>query len=104
MSSTPPTNGQVCVTGPLPSHFKVSRFAAPAKTNTKPRLVELTLDSLVQLLTTHTRRRNKNGRGWSGAIYKPGTTRANANVVEWSVAGADIEHITIDEYLELRER
>src|SRR5205823_12445971 len=98
MSAVPTTNGQVCVTGPLPSRFKISRFAAPAKTNTKPRLVELTLAGLAQLLTTHTRRPNKNGRGWSGAIYKPGTTRANANVVEWSVAGAGVEPSRLDEY------
>lgn len=92
------------ITGPLPATFKISSFAAPATTSTTPTLREVTLNELVKLLTTHERRRNKDGRGWSGATYKPGTTRANANVVEWSVAGADIEHVTMDESVEMRER
>src|SRR5215211_2801304 len=90
------------LTGPLPATFDISSFWAPATTSTKPTLRSVTLDELVKLLTTHERRRNKNGRGWSGATYKPGTTRANANVVEWYVAGADIEHVSMDEYMEMR--
>jgi putative DNA primase/helicase len=92
------------VTGPMPASFKISSFPAPATTSTRPTLREVTFDELVKLLTTHERRRNKDGRGWSGATYKPGTTRANANVVEWSVAGGDLDHFTMDEYVELRDR
>jgi hypothetical protein len=90
------------VTGVMPATFKISLFPAPATTSTRPTLREVTLDELVKLLTTHERRRNKDGRGWSGATYKPGTTRANANVIEWSVAGADFDHLSMDDYMELR--
>jgi hypothetical protein len=90
------------VTGPMPASFAISSFPAPALYMTTPTLRMVTLDELVKLLTTHERRRDKNGRGWSGAKYKPGTTRANANVIEWSVAGADIEHVSVDEYMEMR--
>ena len=92
------------VTGPLPEAFAISTFPAPALTSTTPTKVSVTPAELVAMLTTHERRRNKNGRGWSGATYKAGTTRANDNVVEWSVAVGDFDHLTLDEYLELRER
>jgi P4 family phage/plasmid primase-like protien len=90
--------------GPIPATFKISSFSAPASTSAKPTRREVTLDELVKLLTTHERRRNKDGRGWSGATYKPGTTRANANVIEWSVAGSDFDRLSMDDYTELRER
>jgi P4 family phage/plasmid primase-like protien len=90
------------LTGPLPTTLDISSFPVPAKTSTKPTLRTVTLDELVKLLTTHERRHNKDGRGWSGAKYKPGTTRANANVIEWSVAGADFDHLSMDDYMELR--
>jgi hypothetical protein len=86
----------------MPETFKISSFPAPATTSTRPTLRVVTLDQLRTLLGTHERRRDKDGCGWSGATYKPGTTRANANVIEWSVAGADIEHVSMDEYMEMR--
>src|SRR3954464_7544348 len=88
------------VTGPMPESFKISSFPAPATIMTRPSLREVTLDQLRTLLGTHERRRDKDGRGWSGATYKPGTTRANANVVEWSVAAGDFDHLSMDEYME----
>jgi hypothetical protein len=90
------------LTGPMPASFKISSFPAPATTSTRPTLRIVTLDDLVKLLTTYERRHNKDGRGWSGAIYQPGTTRANANVVEWSVAAGDFDHLSMDDYMELR--
>src|SRR5215203_6199195 len=86
----------------MPETFAISSFSAPATVMTRPTRRKVTLDQLRSLLTTHERRRDKDGRGWSGAIYKPGTTRANANVVEWSVAGADFDHLSMDEYMEMR--
>jgi putative DNA primase/helicase len=86
----------------MPATFKISSFPAPALTSITPTLRVVTLDELVKLLTTHERRRDKNGRGWSGATYRPGTTRANANVVEWSVAAGDFDHLLMDDYMELK--
>ena len=102
MNENAPGTAALCVTGPIPATFAVSSFPAPALTSITPTLRIITLDKLVKLLTTHERRRNKNGRGWSGAKYKKGTTRANANVIEWSVAAGDFDHFTMDEYMELR--
>ena len=90
------------VTGPIPETFAISTFDAPALTNTTPTLHQFHLDELVRKLTRHTRRRNKNGAGWSGARFKEGTTRASKNVIEWSVAAGDFDHITLAEYEELR--
>src|SRR5262245_43231984 len=65
-----------CVTtGPMPASFDISSFSAPATTSTTPTRRTVTMDGLVALLTKHERRRNKDGRGWSGATYKAGTTR-----------------------------
>jgi P4 family phage/plasmid primase-like protien len=90
------------LTGPMPATFKISLFAAPATINTRPALQQVTLDEFVKLLTTHRRRPDKDGRGWSGATYKPGTTRKNENVIEWSVIGGDFDHLSMDEYMDLR--
>jgi P4 family phage/plasmid primase-like protien len=92
------------LTGPMPPTFAISSFPEPATTSTTPTRRVLTLDQLRTLLGTHERRRDKDGRGWSGATYKPGTTRANANVTEWSVAVGDLDHLTGDDVLELRGR
>jgi hypothetical protein len=92
------------VTGPMPASFKISSFPAPATTSITPTLRTVTLDELRQLLGTHERRRNKDGRGWSGATYRPGTTRAKKNVVAWSVGAGDFDHQTPDEYMEMRAR
>jgi hypothetical protein len=80
--------------GPLPDCFAISTFPAPATTSTRPTRRELTWDQLVRLLTTHTERADKDGPGWSGATYKPGTTRAIANVEAWSLAVGDFDHCT----------
>src|SRR3954471_16878946 len=88
----------------MPTTFKISSFPAPATTSTTPTVRAVSLEELVKLLTTRERRRNKDGRGWSGASYKPGTTRANNNVIEWSVAGADFDHLSMDDYMEMRVR
>ena len=89
------------LTGPIPDRLAISLFAAPATTSTRPTRVEPTWPELVARLSAHERRRTKDGRGWTGATYKPGTTRKNANVIQWSVAGADIEHVTLDDVQEL---
>ena len=91
------------LTGPIPEQLAVSLFAAPATISTRPTRLELTWPELVARLSTHERRRTKDGRGWSGATYTRGTTRKNVNVVEWSVAGADIEHVTLDDVQQLCE-
>jgi putative DNA primase/helicase len=92
------------LTGPIPEKLAISLFSAPAATSTKPTRIEVAPADLVRMLTTHERRRDKDGAGWSGATYRPGTTRANANVVEWSVSAGDFDHLSIDECLDLRER
>ena len=91
------------LTGPIPDQLAISLFSAPATTSIRPTRIELPWPELVERLSTHERRRTKDGRGWSGATYKPGTTRKNVNVVEWSVAGADIEHVTLDDVQQLCE-
>ena len=91
------------VTGPIPPQLAISLFAAPATTSTRPDRRTFSWSDLVARFSNHERRRTKDGRGWSGATYRPGTTRSNANVVEWSVVGADIEHVTLDEVQQLRE-
>ena len=100
-SARAPTEG---LTGPIPDQLAISLFSAPATTSIRPTRLELTWPELVERFSTHERRRTKDGRGWSGATYKTGTTRANANVVAWSVAAGDFDHVSIDDYLELRER
>jgi len=97
------TTAATCLVGPMPETFAISSFPAPATTSTTPSRRPVTLDQLVSLLTTHERRRDKDGRAWSGATYRPGSTRANANVIEWSVAAGDFDHLSMDEYMELRE-
>lgn len=83
------------VAGPMPGTFAISIFDAPARYRTRPTRVEVAWSQLVARFTEHDRRRDKDGRGWTGATYEPGTTRANENALEWSVAVADRDHCTV---------
>src|SRR5215208_2913405 len=91
------------VLGPIPATIRVSTFAAPARTSTRPSMVTGTWPELVDLLSVHERREDKDGGGWSPAVFRPGTTRSNANAVEISCAVGDFEHLGPDGYLERTE-
>src|SRR5688500_5204696 len=80
----------------------ISTFPAPATTSTAPKYRRIPWAELVALLTHHERRRDKDGAGWSPATYRPGKTRANANVVQWSCAVADVDHQTTADFTALR--
>jgi hypothetical protein len=73
--------------------YAISFFKAPALTSTTPTLRTLSWDQLTTQFTRHERRPDKNGRGFSPATYKPGTTRANINVLSVCAYVADLDHI-----------
>jgi hypothetical protein len=89
---------------PLELEVAISTFAAPGTTSTTPTRRVMAWPQLVGMLTTHERRRDKDGQGWSPFTYKPGTTRGNANVVESSCAVGDFDHQTPDDYDALKVR
>ncbi len=88
----------------VPATLPISTFPAPASSSTTPTSIAATWPELVEMLTRHERRRHKDGPGWSPASYARGATRANGNVVAVSCAVADIDHVSLDAVLEIRER
>lgn len=89
-------------TGPIPASVVVSAFRAPASTSTKATNRKLTWPQLVAILTKHERRADKDGAGWSPAVYVPGSTRGNASVIEVSCLVGDIDHADFDDYTAIR--
>lgn len=59
---------------------------------------------LTRLLGRHEVRTDKDGRGWSPATYKPGTTRKNHNVRAVSCFVGDVDHATLDDYGAIKQR
>ncbi len=92
------------LTEPIPDRFEISFYDAPARTTVTPTPATVTWAELVDLCSHHERRLTKNGRGWSGAKLKPGTTRKNENVEAVSVFLGDVDGIATDRYAELGER
>src|SRR5262249_30482370 len=82
----------------------VSTFPAPAKTSTRPTRKEIAWRDLVAGLSQHERLSDKDGRGWTAAEYRPGTTRASTTSVTWSCAVGDCDHYTVAEYEGLKAR
>jgi hypothetical protein len=82
--------------------FAVSTYAAPARTNTRPHRQVVTWAALIKTLTTHKRVTDKDDEGWSPATYLEGTTRANKNVDQVSLAVADRDHCTWDDLADLK--
>jgi P4 family phage/plasmid primase-like protien len=62
----------------------------------------MTWPQLATMLSEHERRSDKDCQGWSPITYKPGTTRANKNVVEVSAVGADFDHKSVEDYQDIR--
>lgn len=71
------------------------------KADNRPRVEVLSWDALAERLTAHAERESKDGPLWSPASYPPGTTRANANVMELSCAVGDFD--LAGDWLEIRE-
>jgi hypothetical protein len=84
--------------------FNITRYDAPASTTTTPTLWTPTWDELTAALTQHARRLDKDGAGWFPGRLKPGTTRANENVLDLSLAAADLDHSTMDQLNATTER
>src|SRR5436190_457550 len=85
------------VTGPIPDLLAISTYAAPATQSITPTRRDLTWPDLATMLNQHERRPTKDGPGWSPTTYRPGTTRANKNVVEVSAAVGDFDKQTVDD-------
>ncbi|OWW18363.1 DNA primase family protein [Noviherbaspirillum denitrificans] len=71
------------------SVFEISIFKN--KTDEQPEPFTLDWQELVQMLSEHEVRAKKDGLAFSGAKYAPGTTRANHNVIELSLAVLDVD-------------
>jgi hypothetical protein len=82
--------------------FAVSTYAKPASTSTTPKRCVITWAGLIQTLATHQRWPDKDRQGWTPATYLPGTTRANRNVDQVSLAVGDFDHTTFDFLAELK--
>jgi hypothetical protein len=96
-TAAPPT-----LTGPLPASLGIVTFNAPAQTTVQPHIHTETWDRLGRRLTRHRRRANKNGEGWSPAIYRHDDdgrplTRANGSVESLTCAVADVDHIELED-------
>ncbi|MGI8424173.1 MAG: hypothetical protein ACR2NO_08715, partial [Chloroflexota bacterium] len=66
----------------------------PRLTDTRPRPVRLAWSEIAQRLTVFDERTEKDGAGYSPAIYRPGTTRKNEHVEAITAAVLDIDHDT----------
>ena len=96
------------LTGPLPSELRYVTFAAPAQTTVTPTVHAETWIELQQRLTRHQKRANKNGAGWSPAVYRHDTrgrllTRKLGNVESVTAAVADVDHVGLDDVQALTE-
>jgi hypothetical protein len=83
-------------------------FNAPAQTTVQPRIHTETWDQLGRRLTRHTRRADKNGEGWSPAIYRHDDkgrplTRGNGSVEHLSCAVADVDHVELEDLKSLTD-
>lgn len=70
--------------------MKLTRFQRVTDT-TVDDVTDLTWSEFVERLRTHDRRPGKDGPGWSPATFLPGTTRADANVIELSTLVFDVD-------------
>lgn len=61
------------------------------KTDERPEPITTEWQELVEMLSEHEIRAKKDGLAFSGAKYAPGTTRANHNVIELSLAVLDVD-------------
>jgi putative DNA primase/helicase len=62
------------------------------KNDTTPKTASLPWPQLVEMLTTHVEREEKDGPLFSPAVYRDGTSRANENVKAITLAVADFDH------------
>jgi hypothetical protein len=98
-----------------PQHVEIVTFAAPASTTTTPGPATVPWPQLAHRLTRHEQRTDKDGPGWSPAIYrhrrdeKTGgetdelLTRAKASIEAVTCAVADVDHAGLDDIGELVE-
>jgi P4 family phage/plasmid primase-like protien len=110
---------ELAVTAPSPQHttypviaatgtgaltLRFSLFPEPAATSTTATPYSGRWCDLATLLTRHERRADKDGRGWSPAIYPAGATRKNENVEAVSAFVVDIDHAQFDDLAEIKAR
>jgi hypothetical protein len=91
-----------------PQHVEIVTFAAPASTTTTPRSSAVAWPRLAHRLTRHEQRTDKDGPGWSPAIYRRSEsgrplTRAKASIEAVTCAVADVDHAGLDDIGELVE-
>lgn len=79
---------------------KAVRFSG-SKDNV-PEVWELTWEALVEALSRHEIRNQKDGAAWSPAVYKPGTTRGVKNVDQVSAAVFDLDHLKAEQVEAIR--
>lgn len=93
---------------PLPATVPIVSFAAPAATTTRPRAWAPSWPQLARRLTRHERRADKDGAGWSPAVYRRDArgrllTRRNDAVEAVTCAVGDFDTLTLDELAALLE-
>src|SRR5205085_11063240 len=85
-----------------PPSLEIVSFKAPASTTVQPVVHAVSWDQLARRLTRHTQRANKNGDGWSPAIYRTDDdgrplTRANTSIESLTCAVADVDHVELED-------
>ena len=110
LTQSPPDAEDIPVelTGLIPPAIPFVTFTAPASTSITPTPRSTTWDQLARRLTRHERRPDKDGPGWSPAVYKRDKagrplTRSKPAVEAVTMATADLDHVEFDDVVQVRE-
>lgn len=86
------------ITGPMPAKINFSVFEAPATFKTEPTKHVLTWPEFTERFSSHLTLPDKDGPGWSPALYPPFLTRKNENVVSITAGVLDFDHVDEAEF------